>query len=189
MFVASRKDCLTEPEIIGLIGEILFLRNILAEEIGINEALECWSGQELTHKDFSREHTWYEIKTISRGNQNIRISSLEQLDSKNEGELVVFTLERMSPAYNGISLNRLIIDTRDKFVSEDDKNIFLSKVALQGYEYNDYYDDYVYELCSVVKYLVDEHFPKLTRNSIPSAIRKAVYDISLLDIKEFEKGD
>lgn len=189
MFVASKKDYLTEPEIMGLIGEILFMRDFLSEEVGISKALECWSGQELTHKDFSREHTWYEVKTIGRSNQNVKISSLEQLDSDNEGELVVLTLERMSPAYKGISLNRLIIDTIDKFVSEDDKNIFLTKVALQGYEYNNYYDDYVYELCSVVRYLVDERFPKLTRKNIPLAIRKASYDISLTDIKEFEKSD
>ena len=52
--------------------------------------MKSWSGQELTHKDFSMENTWYEIKTIGCGQQNIKISSLEQLDSVYDGEIVVF---------------------------------------------------------------------------------------------------
>ena len=53
MFVSSKNNFLTEPEIMGLIGEILFLRGNLAERIGLSNALLSWSGQELTHKDFS----------------------------------------------------------------------------------------------------------------------------------------
>ena len=45
MFVLSKNTFLTEPEIMGMIGEILFLRGPLAEEIGLSEALKSWSGQ------------------------------------------------------------------------------------------------------------------------------------------------
>lgn len=185
MFVLSKNTFLTEPEIIGMIGEILFLRGPLAEEIGLSEALKSWSGQELTHKDFSCSDKWYEVKTISRGNTTVRISSLEQLDSDKNGELIVYSLEKMSPAYNGISLNKLILETRQMFLSADDADTFLAKVAMQGYEYNNYYDEFVFEVSGLTRYKVTDQFPKLTHANVPKEITKANYDLALAEIMSF----
>ena len=185
MFVLSRNTFLTEPEIMGLIGEILFLKNILSKEIGLSAALKSWSGQELTHKDFSCDDRWYEVKTINRGNPNVRISSLEQLDSEKDGELIVFSMEKMSAAYNGVTLNKLILETRQMFLSREESDDFLAKVALQGYEYNNYYDDFVFEVSNVMRYAVGSSFPKLTAGNVPQAIAKANYDISLSEIQSF----
>mgnify|MGYP001108308023 FL=1 len=185
MFVLSKNTFLTEPEIMGMIGEILFLRGPLADEIGLSEALKSWSGQELTHKDFSCSDKWYEVKTISRGNTTVRISSLEQLDSDKNGELIVYSLEKMSPAYNGISLNKLILETRQMFLSADDADTFLAKVAMQGYEYNNYYDEFVFEVSGLTRYKVTAQFPKLTHANVPKEITKANYDLALAEIMSF----
>lgn len=185
MFVLSKNIFLTEPEIMGMIGEILFLRGSLADEIGLSEALKSWSGQELTHKDFSCSDKWYEVKTISRGNTTVRISSLEQLDSDKNGELIVYSLEKMSPAYNGISLNKLILETREMFLSADDADTFLAKVAMQGYEYNNYYDEFVFEVSGLTRYKVTDQFPKLTHANVPKEITKANYDLALAEIMSF----
>lgn len=185
MFVLSKNTFLTEPEIMGMIGEILFLRGPLADEIGLSEALKSWSGQELTHKDFSCSDKWYEVKTISRGNTTVRISSLEQLDSDKNGELMVYSLEKMSPAYNGISLNKLILETRQMFLSADDADTFLAKVAMQGYEYNNYYDEFVFEVSGLTRYKVTDQFPKLTHANVPKEITKANYDLALAEIMSF----
>lgn len=185
MFVLSKNTFLTEPEIMGMIGEILFLREPLADEIGLSEALKSWSGQELTHKDFSCSDKWYEVKTISRGNTTVRISSLEQLDSDKNGELIVYSLEKMSPAYNGISLNKLILETRQMFLSADDADTFLAKVAMQGYEYNNYYDEFVFEVSGLTRYKVTDQFPKLTHANVPKEITKANYDLALAEIMSF----
>ena len=185
MFVLSKNTFLTEPEIMGLIGEILFLKNCLADKIGLSEALKSWSGQELTHKDFSYGNAWFEVKSISRGHSSVRISSLEQLASDNEGELVVYSLEKMSTAYDGITLNKLVLETSNIFSSQEDRDLFLTKVALQGYEYNNYYDDFVFEISNMMRYRVTENFPKLTAENVPTAISKASYDISLTEIATF----
>ncbi len=113
LFVASKGDLLTEPEIMGLIGEILFLRDRLIPKLGTYEALKSWSGQELTHKDFSYDSSWAEIKTIKSGGLTVKISSLEQLESDHDGILCVYSLEKMSTAYKGVTLNKLIIETRN----------------------------------------------------------------------------
>ena len=91
----------------GLIGELLFLRDYMIPTYGEDNALLSWSGSELTHKDFSLKDCWYEVKAISTGKGSVRISSLEQLQSSIEGELAVFQLEKMSPVYDGVTINKL----------------------------------------------------------------------------------
>jgi len=186
MFVSSKKDFLNEAQIMGLIGELLFLRDQLSKRIGLPEALRSWSGQELTHKDFSYGDTWSEVKTIRRSSQVVHISSLEQLDSEHDGELAVYALEKMSTEYNGITLNKLIVDIRNRFSDSDDRDLFMSKVALQGYEYHNYYDDFVFELIYCKNFRVSEDFPKLIPGDVPEAVLKATYDIDLNKIAEFE---
>ena len=186
MFVSSKGALLSEPEIMGLIGEILYLKGTLAERIGLYHALKSWSGQELTHKDFSFEDTWVEVKTIKSGSQTVKISSLEQLNSEYEGELAVYSLEKMSMAYNGITLNNLIIQTRNMFSAREERDQFMANVALQGYEYHNIYDEYVYEISGYKRYRVSEDFPRLTVKDVAPAIRKASYEIALTDLTEFE---
>lgn len=186
MFVSSKKDFLNETQIMGLIGELLFLKEQLSKRIGLVEALRSWSGQELTHKDFSYGDTWTEVKAIGRSSQTVHISSLEQLDSEHDGELAVYALEKMSTEYNGITLNKLIVDIRNLYIDSDDRDLFMSKVALQGYEYHDYYDDFVFELIYSKNFRVSDDFPKLIPGDVPEAILKATYDIDLNKITEFE---
>lgn len=186
MFVSSKKDFLNEFQIMGLIGELLFLRNQLSNRIGLSNALRSWSGQELTHKDFSYDDNWAEVKTIKRSSQTVKISSLEQLDSEHNGELVVFALEKMSAEYNGITLNKLIVQTRNMFKDSDDRDLFMSKVALQGYEYHNYYDDFVFEQIYCKNYRITPEFPKLTHENVPDAVVKSIYDIDLNKISEYE---
>ena len=185
MFVPSSGNLLSEPEIMGLTGEILYLRGSLAERIGLEGALDAWSGQELTHKDFSFGSSWSEVKTVRSNAQTVKISSLEQLDSHVEGELAVYFLEKMSAAYDGTTLNKLVIETRNMFSAESDKDRFLSKVMMRGYEYNNYYDDFVFEITNFVRFSVIPGFPRLTAANVNHAIRKASYEISLTAISEF----
>lgn len=185
MFTGSKKKKLTEYEIMGLIGELLFLQGWLSPRIGLQEAIQSWSGQELTHKDFSVNDDWYEVKAISRGNQTVRISSLEQLESQTDGELVVIPLEKMSEEYNGITLNKLYVAICNMITDDDVKDMFIKKVALQGYEYSNYYDDFVYVADSPRRFRVTQGFPRLVRSSVSSSIANCIYDILLRDLDRF----
>lgn len=119
----------------------------------------------------------------------MKISSIEQLESSTDGELVVFFLEKMSAAYNGVNLNKLILETRSLFTSDEDRNDFMAKVALQGYVYNDYYDDFIYEIRSCNRYRVTNGFPRLTHELLPEAICKASYEILLQKIEQYKLKD
>lgn len=178
MFSVSKK-ILSESEIMGLIGELLFLRDFLFEKYGQGEALKSWSGQDLTHKDFSYNDRWYEVKTIHSGKDSVKISSLEQLQSVNEGELVVFSLEKMSISYDGIKINSLALDILNSLELDTHKDLFLSSILAQGFTFSENYDEFVYAYISMTRYLVSPSFPRLTRKDVSEAILRVQYDLSL----------
>jgi hypothetical protein len=182
---STTKKLLSESEIMGLIGELLFLRDYLFEKYGKGLALNSWSGQEMTHKDFSYNDIWYEVKVIHSGKDSVKISSLEQLQSINEGELIVFTLEKMSTSYEGIKINTLALDILNSLDLDVRKDHFLSSIMSQGFIFDESYDEFVFEIVSMSRYLVNSDFPKLTRNDVNDAIIKAQYDLSLAILNKY----
>jgi hypothetical protein len=170
----------------GLIGELLFLRDFMIPTYGDDIALQSWSGQDLTHKDFSLKDTWYEVKAISTGKPTVRISSLEQLQSVIEGELAVFQLEKMSPAYEGVTLNKIATGILKTLSSQENKDYFISKLFDSNYSFESGYNDYVYEITLGERFHITDSFPKLTRNDVNEAIVKVQYDILLSEIQGYK---
>lgn len=185
MFIGSRKKRLTEHEIMGLIGELIFIRDWLSVKVGYPDAIKSWSGQELTHKDFSFGDEWFEVKAVSRGRPTVRISSLEQLESQKDGELIIVPLEKMSEEYNGVTLNKLYVEICKLIPDGDVRELFMKKIALQGYEYSNFYDEFVYVADTMRRYRVTKGFPRLVRSEVPDSIANCIYDILLRDIEQF----
>ena len=109
----------------------------------------------------------------------MKILSLEQLQSINEGELIVFSLEKMSASYNGIKLNALALSILNSLELDAQKDMFLGSISSQGFVFNENYDELVYALISMTRYLVNSAFPKLTKGDVNEAILKVQYDLSL----------
>lgn len=187
MFLNPTMYVLGEREIMGLIGEILFLTQKLIPEVGTTRALNSWSGQELTHKDFSLDDTWYEIKAISKARNEVSISSLEQLDSDKDGSLIVYLFEKMSPEFSGITLNKLVFESLKCFDTDSERDDFINKVNRQGYSYNTCYDTYIYDVKDRFEYIVSDSFPRLTKANVPDAVIKAKYELSLTAIDGFRR--
>lgn len=185
LFVGSSKKIMSEPEVMGLIGELYFLKSFLFKKYNTNTALIGWSGIDNTHKDFSYDDNWYEIKATNYNSLSVKISSLEQLDSENDGILTVVFLEKMSEAFNGIKLNKIIMEIRE-LLSFNEKEIFDNKLEKIGYDYNDYYDIYCYSVRQVRNYRVDDNFPRIKRDNLPKSISRVQYDILLNEINKFE---
>lgn len=185
MFKPNR-GFLTESEIMGLIGELLYMRDYMVPIHGVDAALESWTGPEKTHKDFSLNDTWYEIKTISSGKESVRISSLEQLDSDIIGYLVVYSLERMSPSFNGVRLNELVAQIMDLIPIAIQRDLLLAKLELYDYDFSPEYDNFVYSLTDCQKYLVQGDFPRLVRKDIPISVSRIQYEIVLSEIEQYK---
>lgn len=178
---------LSEAEIMGLIGELLYLRDVAIPAWGAGEALDSWTGPDCSHKDFSHGDDWAEVKTRPAGKASVRISSIEQLDSDRVGELHVYCLDKMSPTYNGLTLNAMVKNIA-RMVGEGLKDLLLSKLEAAGYDFNPAYDNYVYALTEKDVYRVDDTFPRLRRDALPAAILRAQYDLALSEIATHKKN-
>lgn len=182
------KGKLTETEIMGLIGELLFLQSRLFPEKGIDKAIESWTGIEKAHKDFSFDDVWYEIKTINFGKESVRISSLEQLDSDVDGHLAVYSLEKMSPSFNGIKLNELVTSIISQLENATQKELFMDKLNLYGFDFSPEYDQWVFSLRDFSIYSVAVNdFPRISRMMIPEAVTKVTYEILLNEIQQYKE--
>lgn len=178
---------MTETEIMGLIGELLFLKDYMIPERGIDVALESWMGPEKTHKDFSDQQDWFEIKTISFGKESVRISSVEQLDSDTDGTLVIYELEKMSPSYDGLKLNQLANSIIASLQSSSQREVFIDKLQLFGFDFSNEYDNLVFALRNEYRYKVDtNNFPRIHRAMLPDAITRVQYELLLTEIEPFK---
>ncbi|MGP1453771.1 MAG: PD-(D/E)XK motif protein [Segatella oris] len=178
---------LTEAEIMGLIGELLFMKDYMIPKRGIDVALESWMGPEKTHKDFSDKQDWFEVKTINFGKESVRISSIEQLDSDIDGTLVVYELEKMSPSFEGIRINQIVNSIIALLVNAHQRETFMSKLQLFGFNFSNENDNLVFALKNMYKYKVDtKDFPRLHRSLLPNAITRAQYELLLTEIELFK---
>lgn len=178
MFTGNNK-VLTENEVLGLLGELLFLKNTAIPTYGATDGLNSWSGPEPTHKDFSYKSNWYEIKSINTFKKTVTITSLEQLDSELEGHLVVYTFEKMSPSFAGVSLNKLVSEILRDLSFDIDKDIFIAKLKQVGYSYNEIYDNYVFNLIKKESYLINNEFPRIKADDLQKGITKVQYEVLL----------
>lgn len=178
---------LTENEIRGLIGELIFLNEFMFEKYGIEKGLNSWIGSSKAHKDFEIEDTWYEVKTIRENALTVKIHSLEQLDSKNLGNLILIRLEPSNKSINEyIDLNGYVEKIKNKLINDKQKMLFLEKVKEIGYFYTEEYDKYTYRLKKIERYLVNNEFPKITKRELRDEIVRVTYDIEINRIRSFK---
>lgn len=184
LFYKLNLPVLTENQQMGLIGELLFLKDDMLKVHSSHDALSSWSGCDKTHKDFSIGDEWYEIKSSQVNKLTVKISSLEQLDSDKPGTLVVYEFEKMSEEYNGITLNTAVNDILLQ-IDEGDEEFFLDKLKAAGYEVSEEYDKCCFRNVSKHYYNVNDKFPKISVKDLPLSIVEVKYEILKKDLAGF----
>lgn len=190
LFAAAKNELLSAEKQRGLIGELLFLREQIINGRPLKEAVAGWTGALKEHQDFSYGERWYEIKTVTEQAEKVRISSLEQLSLVRTGELVIYRLGNTSGAIEEFRLESFTLNSLVRNVL---KLLTKSSTAAQrfevllfqaGYVEREEYDERFYRLAEVMKFVVDEKFPRLTKNNLPPAIIEASYSLNLRGLKE-----
>lgn len=184
LFYKLNRQTLSEAQQMGLIGELLFLKDDMIKVHDSHDAIASWSGCDKTHKDFSIGDEWFEIKSSKVNILTISISSLEQLDSDKPGTLVVYEFEKMSEEYNGLTLNTVVNDVLS-LVDEADEEYLLEKLKQAGYEVSEEYDKSCFRNVSKHYYNVDEKFPRLSAKMLPSSVVELEYKILKKDLANF----
>lgn len=188
LFERGNLELLTEGQIRGLSGELLYLK-ILIGAIGATAAVQSWKGPDRADQDFQIEKTAWEIKTIWPSVNEVTIASEKQLDyTHRKLQLVVVELE--SGAENtksGFTLNQLVQDIREILLSDfETYSSFESALLKSGYTKRSEYDSKVMMLCGIVSYEVGVGFPCLRPQDLPTGISSVRYKLNLQDCASFK---
>ena len=165
----------------GLLGELLFLSSAI-DKYGSKEALQAWTGPEGSDQDFVFVDHWAEVKSVSIAADLVSISSMQQLDRTDEGELVVFFMDKTSShGAKTISLTEGIESINNRLQSNTEKDAFSCKLARYGYFEKDaaLYSETRYSFAEMRRYTVSPNFPRITRDNCPTGITKVEYCIDL----------
>lgn len=189
-FENKKTNGLSRDQVKGLIGELFFFKNLLINSNqNIDDILFSWRGPYDEGHDFVLELTDYEVKTIERSKNSVRISSEFQLESEKGKELELVVIFVNLDNENGLSLKSLINDIKTTvFDKLGDNSIFINALAQKGLTIGDLdqYEIYRYTPVEEISYdSTSEKFPKLIRSSIPEEINNLNYNIRLNLIEEF----
>lgn len=177
----------------GLFGELYFLYYNLAARVGVEDAIKAWSGAKRTAKDFSYNEDWFEIKTITTGASEIKISSLNQLEADNEGRLMVVRVERMAENYSDghSSVDEIIKTIMDEEMDLAVKDDFMEKITAYGYSADMDMSLFPrYCVKAIDTYIVNDSFPRLTTKDIAhDEIVRVTYTLSVNAIKKYMEAN
>lgn len=188
LFGKRRSQLLDRQEIKGLMGELYELQMRMIPEYGYQKAIKSWMGPILGHKDFEIDDTWFEVKTISDGAVQLGVSSLEQLESEEDGHLIVVRVDETSE-YNGkaLNLNKLALQIIDLIEDPEILEEFRIKLDNIGYTAEPEYESYNFIVKGVDVYTVNKMFPRLRRKDMNNAIGNAKYTIMIAGIAGFKE--
>ena len=173
----------------GLIAELSFLKETIERGMNVSDALSGWVGPDGADQDFVYMDGWHEIKATGVSSVTVTISSVEQLDSSNSGELVVYRIDKCAPAQSGsITLYKVVHDVISKLIHYPGLvEVFVLKLASIGYIDMQEYENYHFVISAKQHYEVNDTFPRLIRSIIPTEIANAEYQIDLPSIASWAK--
>ena len=181
-------NLLSESEIRGLCGELLFLLRLF-DKLGVNAALKSWVGPYDAPQDFQSDEYSWEIKTIRPSASKILISSEFQLQvSHSPIYLVVIVLiETMNlDEINSFSINSLVENIRSRLWQDVEVfDLFEKKLSQTGYSPRSEYDEFNYKVGDTFTYKVIEGFPCITSAKLASSISKVSYEIEISECKKY----
>lgn len=172
---------LTEAAELGLLGELLVLRNVLIPTGSIAVAVQAWSGPLGEPNDFAFAGGFLEVKTtVRQAPELIEISDIAQLDDMRGTIMLAHIKLRPSPA--GESLPQVVSTLRTTVASNSAKFLrrFDQLLMSAGYldAQADIYDS-TYEVSSVDFFHVTGSFPRIRRSDVGKGIRGIRYTIEL----------
>lgn len=173
----------------GLFAELAFLKETIERGCAPCEAVEGWVGPEAADQDFVYADGWHEIKATGLASASVTISSFEQLDCDEEGELVVYRIDHCAPAQAGaMSLSGMVHTVRAMLMDSTEAVFsYEGKLADAGYiDFEDYDATYFY-LAHVDCYRVDDTFPRLRRHSAPIQVLNVAYQLDLATLDTWRK--
>ena len=185
-----RDDILTRSKIIGLVGELLFLRDRVLERFQPLDAVVSWRGPYGDEQDFVFGTQVVEVKTqIASADRRVRISSEDQLDTHvHKITLVHQTLgpvDREDAAAR--TLNQLITELSSTFTDHNiiAADLFRSALIEAGWRERPEYDATAWVCAGTAFYDVCEGFPRIVPSDLPTGVERVSYALQLEKCSEY----
>ena len=162
----------------GLFGELRFLEDVMAPEVGWERAALAWEGPTGAANDINlRPLLSVDVKTTDDRRQLATISSLEQLDPQGVSFMLI------AQAVVGEGAGETLGETVARVVAaaevEGAGHLIRARLAQLGtLQPGD--EGPLMQLITWHFHRADDHaFPRLLRNALPGAIRQCVYQVDL----------
>ncbi|BBK43789.1 hypothetical protein STVA_38090 [Allostella vacuolata] len=183
MLRRRREGLLTTEEIIGLVGELLFLRDEVMPRAGVSSGLATWRGAYRDEQDFAVGAWQIEVKTqLSTSDHRLLISSEAQLDTAGSRLLLCHQAVARAPSGSGaISLNALVDGLAVEITTAGSAALEAFDAALEAARYarRDDYDEPEWLLTERRMFEVRDGFPRLTPIMLPAGVHAVSYAILL----------
>jgi hypothetical protein len=179
-----RRIGLSDQEIIGLVGELLFLRDCLLTRVPASIATTMWRGPFGDEQDFLINGSIIEVKTqLATADQCLQISSENQLDTASGPILVVHqTISQSNPqSSSALSLNDLAGNLRAMIAAADQyaADMFDAGLLAAGHAPLPAYAEPYWLLAQRNAYAVGDSFPRIVPSDLRSGVERVRYHIRL----------
>lgn len=174
----------------GLVGELLQLRRLCVIS---PEAIHLWLGPMGDRHDFRGGDISLEMKTSTRASSSIVISSIEQLESPESGELYLARQVLDRNDRGGLTVSAL----RNEIIAMGvDRELLDERLAAVGYgkSNTDLWNQFGFVTQGYHVFKVERGFPRLTagdfaENKVPAGVHSIKYEIDLGTASEFQLDD
>jgi hypothetical protein len=189
-FLKNNNHLLSDEQIRGLIGELLFLKHYLFPVYGSGHSIKFWKGPEGFPQDFDIGTCAVEVKSrLADTNSCITVSSAEQLYSQqNELYLHIISLKKADGEHKGsFTLNGLVSELHEALASDFQAlDRFTNLLFEVGYYEADRYSEQSYLCGGEQIYQVIDGFPRIIPIDIPCGVKRVSYAIDISTCDEFK---
>lgn len=191
-FWRNKRGALTENQVRGLSGELLYFRKCLEDGMSPTTIVSGWIGPDGGDQGFVFKNSWAEVKTVRQAADEVEIASLEQLvnpssveeSDKIDGRLVVIRLHNAPAGARTFTLAELYDDILKKlgnYPRELDR--FVVSVDLTGADMKNGNHETKLRL-QIVEWAVyqvnRDGFPRIIRDErLPVGVTKVKYRLSI----------
>lgn len=190
IFARRRSGVLSRNEVIGLAGELLFLRDLLLPRIDPAAAVSAWRGPFGDEQDFVIGNTIFELKTqTTTADRRMQISSEDQLDTAKSR--IVLCQQGIATAVESApearSLNELVAELRAMVAPAGPFVADRLELALleSGWDHRSEYDFDRWQLVDRTFYEVREGFPRIVRADLLPGVEEVRYRVRAADCADF----
>lgn len=174
-------DALSEEAVVGLFGELWFLREKLAPLLGLGSAVGAWAGPRREPNDFELTRGFAEVKaTASQAPATITIANLDQLDDR-RGPIMLAHVHLVFDA-EGESLSQLVSCIRADLTSSAPERLrpFNDLLLRSGYSgAGTELEQRPWSVHHVDLYEVSGEFPRLRPDDVRPGVLRCQYTIDV----------